>query len=102
MRGTTQSVGRGGSDRLTQFRAHAAGVPRKQQLSIAGDFQNRGGAVLWKLSLGTECDRVDGAIAGRQPHASAGTRRGAAATPTAPGENRRARGERRGTDEAWR
>jgi hypothetical protein len=40
---------------------------------------------LWKLSLGTECGQVDGAIAGRQPHASAGTRRGAAATPASPG-----------------
>jgi hypothetical protein len=43
--------------------------------------KNRNGAVLWELSLGTECGRVDGAIAGRQPHASAGTRRGAADTP---------------------
>jgi hypothetical protein len=45
--------------------------------------KNRDGAVLWKLSLGTECGQVDGAIAGRQPHASDGTRRGAAAA-TAP------------------
>jgi hypothetical protein len=32
--------------------------------------EETGGAVLWKLSLGTECGQVDGAIAVRQPHAS--------------------------------
>jgi hypothetical protein len=62
--------------------------------------KNRDGAVLWELFSGTECGQVDGAVAGRQPHASAGTRRGAAGTPLPSGENRPDRGERRGTDEA--
>jgi hypothetical protein len=56
---------------------------RRDRPSPSG--QNRGGDVLWKLSFGTGCGQADGAIAGRQPHASAGTRRGAAVSPASPG-----------------
>src|ERR1700682_2757413 len=45
----------------------ASRSPGEQSLSVAGDLQNTGVAVLWKLSLGTEWGQFDGAMAGRQP-----------------------------------